>query len=326
MKKFLSTVALVFVLARPLYAIEGHCVYNCDEDSSVPAAPPAVSYAANSLAGSFADGLARGLEINQKARHFNELGNRAYESKDYATAISHYLQALQYVPGNSVVRRSLSWAYGGVLNEKGIRAFNESKWDEAIGFFREGIRYHPGQKDIEANLLEAERQKSLGAVKENQGPREIPVPAPEIPPDFGKKEAVSPLTRPEALPPVNPWLDWIQSALEKTGRALAAAREKFVEWIHSETFELTFGHFPGVSEVKSVVEKFRKWFQELRSTHENILQHTTEGMKEGSRHLANPNDDGRFADQYEKDRRLVGEETSTKARKLAQEAVKSGSN
>lgn len=109
---------------------------------------------------------------------------------------------------------------------------------------------------------------------------------------------------------------------DRVGQWIAEQKKAFMDWTHSETFDMTFGRFPGVSKLKPLKEKFDKLFEGISEINISILDYGMKGAEEGSKHLANPHDKGEFEKNYNEGIEEKAQEAIDKAEEMAEEEIK----
>lgn len=99
----------------------------------------------------------------ERAYRLNELGNKAYESKDWNTALKHYTEALQNSPDDKVIRANL----GHAQNQIGIELYNGLRSKEALPYFKAAHENDPNstvlKKNFETTQQEVQQQEENAA-------------------------------------------------------------------------------------------------------------------------------------------------------------------
>lgn len=117
--------------------------------------------------------------------------------------------------------------------------------------------------------------------------------------------------------------DRFGTAWEKAKEGLEKGREKFKEWAKDFTVDKIIEHFPGASWAKDLKENYEKISKGVKGFVTDLFSHGVEkGAGEGIRHLANPNDNGRFASEYNEEIEKKAKESENKARGTAWDQIK----
>ncbi len=81
------------------------------------------------------------------------------------------------------------------------------------------------------------------------------------------------------------------------------AKQDFIDWTYTSTYEMTLGKIPGVTYVKEKYDEFKEMQKEMKELNMNILQYAMKGMQDGvDRSYSSDLSDGGLADEYEEGR------------------------
>lgn len=100
------------------------------------------------------------------------------------------------------------------------------------------------------------------------------------------------------------------------------AKQDFIDWTYTSTFEMTLGKIQGVTYIKERYEEFKEMQKEMKELNMNIFQYAMKGMQDGvDRSASSDISDGGLADEYEKGREGLFGRTAIKVRELLKKKI-----
>ena len=100
------------------------------------------------------------------------------------------------------------------------------------------------------------------------------------------------------------------------------AKQNFINWTYSSTFEMAFGKIPGVKYLKEIYDEYKEMQKEMKELNMNILQYAMKGVQDGVNRSASLDlSDSGLSDEYEKGRGNLFGKTAIKVRELLKKKI-----
>ncbi len=138
--------------------------------------------------------------------------------------------------------------------------------------------------------------------------KKAPEPAPPAAPSTGKKP--------------NPFIAWGSKQLGKAGEALADAKKKFRDWWEEQSYKETAERIPGVRAVRDIGKDTKELFNKMSDPVKKLFNFGSSGANEGIQRLADPNDRGSYADDYNNRIEGAGQAAQETGSEIARDSIK----
>ncbi|MFH1665663.1 MAG: hypothetical protein ABIA77_05915 [Candidatus Omnitrophota bacterium] len=266
--------------------------------------------------------LERRRKIN-KAKELNAIGIEYWEKTEWEVAAEYFRKALEYYPGNAVMQDNLRKAEHLAeqrRKEEEKKAEIQRKLDETKDEIARIVNtdFDSPQTSASSSL---EFGPTAGAAKPVRSLEFMKQSEPPLPEGLSVTEIKEEVYVAEEVPAPRIQKDLLPE--EEAKGVLFKAREMFVAWTKTETYNMTFGRIPGLSKLKSIRDDARKMFQGIRAYTVNLYKNVMRGVEEGAKEAASPYDRGGYVRAYEERTEKTAEETLDKAKELTEESIKS---
>ncbi len=255
----------------------------------------------------------------------NEKGVAAYNSGDYDTALTFFEQAEALNPQGRAIVDNLRETRARIAEreaaiERALETLKREAMTEELRDAPSSQNAGPPREIGEADLGEA-RSGGQRLQEDYYRTLEVKEVPPPVVPLTGAVGAPAP---PAAVPNESGrpgFWEEARKAAGKVGDGFRMARKAVRDWLEEQSFRQTIDRIPGISTLRGAMEKGKKVYEDLRRQTRSIFDHAMHGASEGSKRLADPNDRGRFEEEYHRGLGELGEETRRGAEKSAHDAM-----
>jgi len=290
------------------------------------------------------DNVIRNNLNNARAMKVSVIGDEYYDNGDMETAVRYYEDALSIAPGDEWIRRRLNNArrdiaikdYESQLPASRAKLSKElGDLAEELGTstapaggafgFMESDELAVDTSDLRNASNEMTKEQAIKEYSETRDHSYKTLTIKDVPPPVLEQQISTETVKGEGDDP-ELWKNMKEGSnnyRKEASEWIDKKKEEFKVWTYGETYDRTVGRaFRGAKKIKEFKDDVEEGIKDMKEIVDEPYSHAQKGMQQGPAYLADPDDGGKFEENYNEGIQGAGDRAIDKTNKMRNKNIK----